>query len=110
MEKKKPNHFLQLLLILFIIFIGLYIASVSGYYEANLKNKVILTDEAIAKFEEDVLNGEVVDVNSYILEDRKNYENKFTEAGDKFSEVVESFLTDGLKGVFDCLKTLFYGQ
>lgn len=110
MEKKKPNRFLQILLLLFIVFIGLYIASVSGYYESTLNNKVVLTDEAIEKFEEDVLNGEVVDVNSYILEDKKDYQNKFTEAGNKFTEMVESFVTDGIIGVFDCLKTLFYGK
>lgn len=110
MEKKKPNRFLQLLLLAFIIFIGLYIASISGYYEATLSDKVVLTDEAIKKFEEDVLNGEVVDVNSYILEDNNSYQNKFTEAGNKFTEMVESFVTDGVIGVFDCLKTLFYGK
>ena len=103
MEKKKTNIFLKMLVVMFIIFMGLFI----GYYEATLNNKVVLTDQNIQKFEEDVLNGEVIDVNSYILEDKKNYENKFTNAGDKFSEVVESFVTDGLKGVFDCLKTLF---
>ncbi len=107
MEKKKTNIFLKMLVVMFIIFMGLFIASESGYYEATLNNKVVLTDQNIQKFEEDVLNGEVIDVNSYILEDKKNYENKFTNAGDKFSEVVESFVTDGLKGVFDCLKTLF---
>ena len=53
--KKKKNWFLRLLTILFIIFIGLYIASISGYYEASLGNKVALTDEAIKRFEQDVI-------------------------------------------------------
>ena len=52
----------------------------------------------------------MVDVNTYILEDKKDYQNKFTEAGNKFTEMVESFVTDGIIGVFDCLKTLFYGK
>ncbi len=108
MDKKKPNRWGQLLTIAFIIFLGLFIASKSGYYEAQLNNKVILTDKQIAKFEEDVLNGEVVDVNSYLEEDRKDYANKFTKAGDKFTEVVEDFITDGLGEIFEVLKTLFY--
>ncbi len=105
--KKQPNRFLQILGLLFVVFIALFISSKSGYYEASLNDKIVLTDKQIEKFEQDVLNGEVVDVNSYILEERKDYSNKFTNAGDKFNEVVEGFLTDGLQGAFKVLKTLF---
>ncbi len=105
--KKKTNHFLQILGLLFLIFIGLFIASKSGYYESPLNDKVVLTDKQIAKFEKDVINGEVVDLNSYLLEDRKDYANKFTKAGDKFTDLMESFFNDGLKGAFKVLKTLF---
>ncbi len=105
--KKKPNHFFHLLGILFIVFIGLYIASKSGYYESSLNDKVVLTDKQIAKFEEDVINGEVLDLNSYILEERKDYANKFTMAGDKFTELVEEFINNGLKGAYKVIKALF---
>ncbi len=53
--KKKRNWFLRLLFVLFIVFLGLYIASVSGYYETQVGNKVALTEEAIRDFENDVL-------------------------------------------------------
>ena len=107
MPKKKPNHFMQILGVLFLVFIALFISSKSGYYETTLNEKVVLTDQQIAKFEQDVINGEVIDLNSYILEERKDYSNKFTDAGDKFTEVVEKFVTEGLSGVLKVLKTLF---
>lgn len=106
--KKKSNWFLRILFISFIIFLGLYIASISGYYESQVANKVALTEDAIRDFEEDVLNGEVVDINSYIKKDSKDYSNSFTDLGDKFSEVIETFLSDGVKGVWDALKVLFW--
>ena len=51
--KKKTNWFKKFLTISFIIFMGLYISSISGFYEAKLSNKVALTDEAIKEFEKD---------------------------------------------------------
>jgi len=106
---KKKNWFLKLLFYLFIIFIGLFIASESGYYEAKLADKVILTEEAIKKFEKDVLNGEVVDINTYIVEESINYSNSFTKAGDKISEIVESFVSDGISGTIKVVKKLLFG-
>ena len=107
MKDKKPNRFLQIIGLLFVVFIALFIAGKSGYYETSLNEKVALTDEQIKKFEEDVMNGEVIDVNTYILEERKDYANGFTAAGDKFTAAVEGFITDGFQGLFDVLKTLF---
>lgn len=107
MNKKKTNIWTKLLAVAFIIFIGLYIAGKSGYYASEVNQKVLLTDEAIDRFEEDVINGKVVDVNSYLLEDKKNYENDFTKAGDTFTEAVQSFMTDGLQGFWNFLKSLF---
>ena len=87
---------------------GLYIASISGYYEAQVGNKVALTDEAIRKFEEDVLEGKSVDIKSYVTKDSKDYSNKFTDAGDKISESIQKVLTDGIGGIWDALKVLFF--
>lgn len=106
--KKKKNWFLRLLSILFVVFLGLYIASISGYYESQVSNKVALTDKAIEQFEQDVLEGKVVDINTYINEDTKDYSNKFTDMGDRFSESIQSLLTDGIGGIWDAIKVLFF--
>lgn len=106
--KKKKNWFLRLLSILFVVFLGLYIASISGYYESQVSNKVALTDKAIEQFEQDVLEGKVVDINTYINEETKDYSNKFTDMGDRFSESIQSVLTDGIGGIWDAIKVLFF--
>ena len=106
--KKKGNWFLRLITISFIVFLGLYIASISGYYESTVGNKVALTDKAIKEFENDVLNGKTVDINTYITKDDKDYSNAFTDLGDKFSESLGSILTDGIGGIWDAIKVLFF--
>ena len=107
--KKKNNWFKRILIVLFIIFIGLYISSISGFYESNLSNKVALTEEAIEKFEEDVINGKQIDVENFIDDEYVDYSNKFSTSGDKFSEVVVKILTKGLSGAWDTIKVLFLG-
>lgn len=106
--KKKGNWFTKLLFVSFIIFLGLYIASVSGYYETQVGNKVALTDEAIKNFEQDVLDGKVVDINTYITEEKKDYSNKFTKTGDKVGEAIEEFISNGFGGTWDAIKVLFF--
>lgn len=105
---KKKNWFLRTILILFIVFLGLYIASISGYYEAKVGKKVALTEDAIKEFESDVLNGENVDIKSYLDNDIVDYSNTFTDVGDKLTESLESFLTEGFSGLWDALKVLFF--
>lgn len=106
--KKKNNWFKNILIILFIIFMSLFIASESGFYEAKLSNKVALTNDALKQFESDVLNGEEVDLNTYIDNEVHDYSNAFTKSGDKFSEVVIKVVTDGISGIWDTLKVLFF--
>ena len=105
---KKKNWFLRLLFISFLIFLGLYIASISGYYEAQVSDKVALTNDAIKDFEQDVLEGKEVDINTYIKEENRDYSNKMTDLGDKFTESVQTFLTNGFGGIWDALKVLFF--
>ena len=106
--KKKNNWFKKLLIVSFLIFMGLYISSISGFYESKLSNKVSLTDEAIKEFEKDVLNGKKIDIVTYIDNKNIDYSNKFTNAGEKFSEAVTKIVTDGFSGFWDAVKVLFF--
>ena len=106
--KKKNNFFKRLLFISFIIFMGLYISNISGFYENKLSNKVALTDKAIIKFEKDVLDGKVVDINTYIEDDYIDYSNKFTKAGDDLSKAITKLIADGFSGLWDAIKVLFF--
>ena len=106
--KKKKKPFKTLVGILFVIFLGLYIASVSGYYEAIVGGKVALTKAEQERFEKDVMEGKVVDIENYVLDDNKNYSNKFTKMGEGVSKGFITFITKGFKGLLDAIKNLFF--
>lgn len=110
MKQKKTNWFVRMIIILFVIFMGLFIAGESGYYEAKLSRSVALTSDSIKQFEEDVLNGKEVDITSYIKTDERNYENGWTLAGEKVSRAMEEFFSGGISNVWDVIKVLFYGS
>lgn len=105
---RKKNIFVKLIIVLFIIYLGLYISSVSGYYEVKLNKKVALTNEKIEEFEQDVLEGKIVDINTYLENDTHDYSNVFTKGGERVSEAVIKLLTKGFKGTWDALKILFF--
>lgn len=109
MKKKKPSrHFFRVLGILFLIFIILYISIECGYYETKLSKKSALTEENIAKFEKDIKEGQVVDINSYIIEENIDYSNNITKAGTAISESVNAIMTEGLGSAINFLKKLFW--
>lgn len=107
MKKKKPNLFFKLLSILFIVFIGLFIACKSGYYESKVNRNVTLTNDAIKQFEQDILEGKEVDLNSYMNVEVKDYSNTFTKTGEKLSETLGNLFSDGFASAWDIIKVLF---
>lgn len=107
--KTKKGHklFFFILFVLFIIYVGLYIANISGYYEAKLKRNTYLTNEEIKRFEDDIKQGKNVSINNYISKKNYNYNNKISKAGLLFSSGVEKFMSDGIIEIFDVFKKLF---
>ena len=67
--------------LLVILFITLYFANQTGYYESRLQSKTNLTKEAIERFEKDVAEGKEVDINNYIDTSVKEYNNKYSSLG-----------------------------
>ncbi len=106
--KKKKNYFKSILIILIIVFMGLYISSESGYYEAHVAKNVLLTEEAIKDFENDVLNGKNVDINKYMENNSKDYSNKFTDLGENITLAIIKIITEGVSGSWDAIKVLFF--
>lgn len=107
MKKKEKNPFFRILSALFLLFISLYIALESGYYEAKLSKKTAMTEESIQRFEEDIKNGNPIDVNSYIYEEHKDFSNNTTDAAIFIGSKVESFMSNGITEIFDIVKSLF---
>lgn len=106
-KKKKLNPFLSLLTILFIIYISLNIASTNGYYESKINDEVVLTEKNIKKFENDIKNNKKIDLNNYVVKDKKDYRGFASDVGENFSNFVENLMTKELWKAGKVLKRMF---
>lgn len=105
-KKEKPNWFFRTLSILFLIFISLYIALESGYYESKIAKKTAMTEESIKQFEQDIKENKPIDLNDYNYEEHKDYRNNTTDAAIYIGEKVEKFMSSGINDLFSILKSL----
>lgn len=97
---KSNNIFKFIFIILILVFLFLVVASQSGYYEYELSRKTKLTDEAIDKFENDVKEGKNIDINNYLVNEKKDYNNDVSNFGRKFSDKIESVFSKGFDYLF----------
>ena len=80
MNYKKIAELAMMLLI--VLFLGLYISGMSGYYKYTETKKNVLTENAMERFEQDIKEGKEIDVSNY-LEETKNYNNIFSSLIEK---------------------------
>jgi|GEM_PF-896823 len=92
---------------LFIIFMSLFIALESGYYDAKIREKIVLTEGMIQEFEADLAKGNPIDIKNYVVDDYIDYSNNASRAGMKMSHGVESAMTTGITEVFKFLGKIF---
>lgn len=107
MKKKNTNWFFKTLTVLFLIFISLYIALESGYYEAKVAKKTAMTEESIKRFEKDIKEGKAIDLESYTYEEHPDYSNNTTDAAIFIGTKVENFMSSGINDLFNIVKSLF---
>ena len=88
-NKKSSNWFSRILLLLFIMFLCLYAISSTGYLQRLNQNKALFTEEQIKRFEEDVENGNYVDINDYIVPEIVDYSNSSSNLGEKISNAID---------------------
>ena len=93
------------ILLLIISFLGLFFVYSNGYHERLLNNKVNLTTENIEKFENDVLNGNNILLESY-FDEEKDYSTKTSRASLKISNKIESIVDSGIKFIFKKLSNM----
>lgn len=105
MDKKKKKILKYILVSMFLAFVISYIIEKSGYYEYNLQNKTIMTNEAMARFEKDVADGKDVTLEDYIVATEKDYTSNLTRTTNKVSVKVNNFLKKGIEGVFKIVGT-----
>lgn len=90
---------------LFLAFVISYVVEKSGYYEYNLQNKTIMTNEAMARFEKDLAEGKDVRREDYVVSTEKDYTSMLIKTTNKVSVEVNKFLKRGIEGVFRIVGT-----
>ena len=86
-----------------LIFLIMFFTSSSGYYEYELNKKTNLTNDAILKFEQDIKDGKEIDINNYVVQDNKDYSNKFSNAGISLSNKIKKIFSEGVKFIFNSI-------
>lgn len=97
------NGFKIVAILFFIMFLVLYFAQSFGYYENINEKKAMVTEEKIKEFEEDVKNGEKIDVNNYVVNIKKDYSNKLSSFGLYTSKKFAKYFKKGINGIFSGL-------
>lgn len=103
---KYENTFKIIFIFLFVIFLTMYISVGSNYYEYELHKKVMLTNEDIKRFEDDVKNSKEVDIDNYISS-RVDYSNSFSKASTKVSKETKKYIKQGIEGIFNIFSKMF---
>ena len=85
---------------MFLIFLTLYVSQASGYYEYSANKKSAFTAEQIKKFEQDVKEGKNVDIEKYLNNTNKNYQNKLSSTAVSLSETISKYAKKGIEKFF----------
>ena len=100
-HKKANKIFSWFLFILLITFITLYISQASGYYEYEQSRKTAFTEEQIKQFEQDVKDGKEIDINDYLENTNKNYQNNISRLSLNVSEGIGRYAKMGIEKIFE---------
>lgn len=102
----KNKMFKMIFMCLFLSFIIAYVIVKSGYYEYNLHNKTVLTNESMKQFEKDVSEGKDVTIEDYVVNTSIDYTTRLTRNTNKVSTRVNGILKRGIEGMFKVLGKL----
>ena len=103
---KKHNFFKTLFILVFLLFLALFIASKTGYYEKSVKDKTYLTNKKLKEFEKDISEGKNVDAKDYFPKE-VDYSNVFTKSANNISNKIGLVVNYKVKNIWDFIKTLF---
>lgn len=107
MKKKKKNNIYKFIFIIFFTsFLVIYLSEATGYYEYQNYKKTSLTEDQIKKFEDDVKNGNKVDINDYLIIDTRQYDNKLSKLASKLSDGISVFVNNSVEYVFKYISKL----
>ncbi len=87
-------------LFFFVTFLTLYFSQLTGYYEYQNYTKMTLTKEQIQKFEQDVKEGKEIDIENYVVNTDKNYQNRFSKVGLQLSRGISTIVEKSVIKIF----------
>lgn len=89
-----------------IIFLVSYLVASTGYYEYQIQERTILTNEKIKEFEEDIKNNKDIDALEYFTLEEVDYSNKFTNLVYNISNESTKVTRKVIKKIFKKLGSL----
>lgn len=99
--KKTKIFFKVFFIVCFVSFLTFYISLQSGYYEYNSRRKMTFTKEQIERFEADVKNGNNIDINEYLANTDKDYQNRISRLTLGISNNISKYMRRGVDIVFN---------
>jgi hypothetical protein len=91
---------------LFAVFLTVFVSNKYGYYEYQKHEQVTLTSEQIKKFEQDVKEGKIIDIESYVGEVNKNNQTKLSQTGLNISNSLANIVKTTVDGFFKYIDTV----
>ncbi len=104
-SKKAWIVFRRILLVLFVFFLISYFQAENG--NNYLKDKTILTEENIKRFEDDVKNGTYIDIKDYVEYSNIDTSNIVSDTGYIVSEKVSKIVGKDLVNILKTIGKLF---
>ena len=104
MKKNKLLNFI--ITVIFLAYVVSYYIANSSYYEYELQERTILTNEKIKEFEEDVRNGENIDVKDYVVDEYVDYSNRMSNLVYNFSDKANNIARKCIRALFKKLSYL----
>ncbi len=103
----KPINYKKLfnyiMLSLFVVFLGYYISAIKDGGNIINKKKTYLTKESIKRFEEDVAKGKEINVENYVVNVKRNYDNKYSKFGRYTSKILGNTFKWGINKTFSVI-------
>lgn len=105
-SNKKGNLFFKILFIFFIIYVALFIANETGYYEKRVRDKTITTQNQLEQFEKDLADNKELDLIDYFPKE-VDYSNVFTKSANNISNKLSVIIDNNADSLWEFIKTLF---
>ncbi|MBE6152502.1 MAG: hypothetical protein E7165_04245 [Firmicutes bacterium] len=99
--KIRNKFFRWSLFLLFVAFVTLYLSQATGYYEYEQSRKTAFTEEQIKQFEQDVKDGKEIDINNYLENTNKDYQNNISKVTLNVSEAISKYMKYGIEKMFE---------